>query len=29
MHNLGRTKLRTETIVSGSNEDFLEKAIDA
>jgi len=29
MHNLGRTKLRTETFVSGSNEDFLEKAIDA
>jgi len=29
MHDLGRTKLRTETIVSGSNEDFLEKAIDA
>jgi len=29
MHNLGRTKLRSETIVSGSNEDFLEKAIDA
>jgi len=29
MHDLGRTKLRTETFVSGSNEDFLEKAIDA
>ncbi len=29
MHNLGRTKLRTHTAVSGSNEDFLEKAIDA
>ena len=29
MHNLGRTKLRAETFVSGSNEDFLEKAIDA
>jgi len=29
MHNLGRNKLRTETFVSGSNEDFLEKAIDA
>ena len=29
MHNLRRTKLRTETFVSGSNEDFLEKAIDA
>ena len=28
MHNLGRTKLRTEATV-GSNEDFLEKAIDA
>ncbi len=29
MHNLGRTKLRSEVFVSGSNEDFLEKAIDA
>jgi len=29
MHNLGRTQLRTETFVSGSNDDFLEKAIDA
>ncbi len=29
MHDLGRTKLRTEIFVSGSNEDFLEKAIDA
>ena len=29
MHNLGRTKLRTETAATGSNEDFLEKAIDA
>jgi signal transduction histidine kinase len=29
MHNLGRTKLRTEYGVTGSSEDFLEKAIDA
>ena len=29
MHNLGRTKLRTEVAAVGSNEDFLEKAIDA
>jgi len=29
MHNLGRTKLRSEVFVSGSNDDFLEKAIDA
>ena len=29
MHNLGRTKLRTEAAAVGSNEDFLEKAIDA
>ena len=29
MHDLGRTKLRNEIFVSGSNEDFLEKAIDA
>ena len=29
MHNLGRTKLRTQTAATGSNEDFLEKAIDA
>lgn len=29
MHNLGRTKLRSETAPMGSNEDFLEKAIDA
>jgi len=29
MHNLGRTKLRSEIFDSGSNEDFLEKAIDA
>lgn len=29
MHNLGRTKLRTKTAAAGSNEDFLEKAIDA
>jgi signal transduction histidine kinase len=29
MHNLGRTKLRTETPPVGTNEDFLEKAIDA
>ena len=29
MHNLGRTRLRTETAPVGSNEDFLEKAIDA
>ncbi len=29
MHNLGRTKLRTKISSIGSNEDFLEKAIDA
>jgi len=29
MYNLGRTKLRTNTAQVGSNEDFLEKAIDA
>ena len=29
MHNLGRTKLRTKISSVGSNEDFLEKAIDA
>lgn len=29
MHNLGRTKLSSETSTMGSNEDFLEKAIDA
>jgi len=29
MHNLGKSKLLTQTAVSGSNEDFLEKAIDA
>ena len=29
MHNLGRTKLRTQAAATGSNEDFLEKAIDA
>jgi signal transduction histidine kinase len=29
MQNVGRTKLRTETSALGSNEDFLEKAIDA
>ncbi len=29
MHNLGRTKLSTESATMGSNEDFLEKAIDA
>jgi len=29
MHNLGRTKLRSEYGVIGSSEDFLEKAVDA
>ena len=29
MQNVGRTKLHTETSALGSNEDFLEKAIDA
>jgi len=29
MHDLGRAKLQSEIFVSGSNEDFLEKAIDA
>ena len=29
MHNLGRTKLRSQTTAIGTNEDFLEKAIDA
>ncbi len=29
MHDLGRNKLRTQTAAVGSNEDFLEKAIDA
>ncbi len=29
MHDLGRTKLQSEIFASGSNEDFLEKAIDA
>jgi len=29
MHDLGRTKLYTKTAPVGSNEDFLEKAIDA
>lgn len=29
MYNLGRTKLQTNTAQVGSNEDFLEKAIDA
>ncbi len=29
MHNLGRTKLRSEYGATGSSEDFLEKAIDA
>jgi len=29
MLDSGRTKLRSETFVSGSNEDFLERAIDA
>lgn len=29
MHNFGRTKLHSETAPMGSNEDFLEKAIDA
>lgn len=29
MHNLGKTKLHSQTATVGSNEDFLEKAIDA
>jgi len=29
MHNLGRTKLRSEYGAIGSSEDFLEKAVDA
>lgn len=29
MHNLGRTKLRTKIAAVGTNDDFLEKAIDA
>ena len=29
MHNLGRTKLRSEYGATGSSEDFLEKAVDA
>ena len=29
MHDLGRVKLRSEPLTTGSSEDFLEKAIDA